>query len=42
VTLAEVKADTEFKDFELVRIGRLSVMPVRETWWKKLLKMGGM
>ena len=39
VTLAEVKADAGFGDFELVRIGRLSVMPVSESRWKKLLKM---
>ncbi len=39
VTLSEVKADGEFRDFELVRIGRLSVMPVSESRWKKLLKM---
>jgi predicted RNA-binding protein with PUA-like domain len=40
VTLSEVKADAEFRDFELVRMGRLSVMPVSESRWKKLLKMG--
>jgi len=39
VTLAEVKALSEFRDFELVRMGRLSVMPVSEARWKKLLKM---
>ena len=39
VTLSEVKADAEFRDFELVRMGRLSVMPVSESRWKKLLKM---
>lgn len=40
VTLAEVKAIPEFRDFELVRMGRLSVMPVSELRWKKLLHMG--
>jgi predicted RNA-binding protein with PUA-like domain len=40
VTLAEVKADAEFRDFELVRMGRLSVMPVSEARWKKLVGMG--
>jgi len=40
VTLAEVKALTEFRDFELVRMGRLSVMPVSGERWKKLMKMG--
>src|SRR5579859_4423594 len=39
VTLAEVKARAEFKDFELVRMGRLSVMPVSEARWKRLLQM---
>jgi predicted RNA-binding protein with PUA-like domain len=39
VTLSEVEADAEFRDFELVRMGRLSVMPVSEFRWKKLLKM---
>ena len=40
VTLAEVKACAEFRDFELGRIGRLSVMPVSEAHWRKLLQMG--
>ena len=31
VTLAEIKADAAFKDFALVRISRLSVMPVSAT-----------
>lgn len=39
VTLSEVKADGQFRDFELVRMGRLSVMPVGESRWNKLLKM---
>jgi len=39
VTLSEVKADAGFGDFELVRIGRFSVMPVSESRWKKLVKM---
>jgi predicted RNA-binding protein with PUA-like domain len=41
VTLASVKADPVFADFSLVRIGRLSVMPVPEDLWKRLLKMAG-
>jgi predicted RNA-binding protein with PUA-like domain len=36
VTLAEVKARKEFADFALVRIGRLSVMPVSAEQWKRL------
>ena len=39
VTLAEVKARQEFKDFELVRMGRLSVMPVSDSRWQSLRKM---
>ena len=39
VTLAAVKADPRFKDFALVRIGRLSVMPVSPEQWKALLAM---
>jgi predicted RNA-binding protein with PUA-like domain len=41
VTLAAVKADPKFKDFDLVRLGRLSVMPVPEILWKDLLKRAG-
>ena len=36
VTLAEIKADPSFKDFPLVRISRLSVMPVTDTEWKRI------
>ncbi len=39
VTLAAVKADPAFADWELVRIGRLSVMPVPPAMWKRLLAM---
>lgn len=39
VTLVQIKADARFKDFALVRISRLSVMPVPETLWKALLTM---
>ncbi len=39
VTLASVKAKKEFADFALVRIGRLSVMPVSAAQWKSLLNM---
>lgn len=40
VTLSEVKADKAFADLGLVRMGRLSVMPVPEAQWRRLLKMG--
>ncbi len=36
ITLAAVKADPRFADFALVRVSRLSVMPVTETQWKAL------
>ena len=39
VTLAEIKADPFFKDFALVRISRLSVMPVTDGQWKKIEKL---
>jgi predicted RNA-binding protein with PUA-like domain len=36
VTLAEIKADKAFKDFPLVRISRLSVMPVTDAEWTRI------
>ena len=39
VTLASIKATKEFADFALVRIGRLSVMPVSPGQWKAILTM---
>ena len=39
VTLASVKGRREFGSFELVRIPRLSVMPVSAVLWKILLTM---
>lgn len=41
VTLAAVKADKEFAAFPLVRISRLSVMPVTDDEWKRIEKMAG-
>jgi predicted RNA-binding protein with PUA-like domain len=40
VTLAAIKADAAFKDFALVRISRLSVMPVSDAEWARIEKMG--
>jgi predicted RNA-binding protein with PUA-like domain len=40
VTLAAIKEDESFAEWELVRIGRLSVMPVPQALWKKIEKMG--
>jgi len=39
VTLAEIKAKEFFRDFPLVRISRLSVMPVSDREWKEIEKM---
>jgi predicted RNA-binding protein with PUA-like domain len=41
VTLAEVKARKTFADWELVRMGRLSVMPVSVERWKLIRQMAG-
>ena len=40
VTLAEIKSDRAFKDFPLVRISRLSVMPVSDAEWARIEHMG--
>jgi predicted RNA-binding protein with PUA-like domain len=39
VTLAAIKADTWFASFPLVRMSRLSVMPVNEDEWARIEKM---
>ena len=39
VTLAEIKNNKKFKDWELVRISRLSVMPVPKSIWDEILKI---
>ena len=41
VTLAQIKSDARFKEFALVKISRLSVMPVPENLERLLLKMAG-
>jgi predicted RNA-binding protein with PUA-like domain len=41
VSLATIKADPAFSDLALVRQPRLSVIPVPEPQWQKLLAMGG-
>jgi predicted RNA-binding protein with PUA-like domain len=40
VPLDEVKRSREFKDFDLIRLPRLSVMPVSDEYWDRLLAMG--
>ena len=39
VTLAAIKGRKEFADFALVRMSRLSVMPVSASQWRELLLM---
>jgi predicted RNA-binding protein with PUA-like domain len=39
VPLAAIKADAAFKDWDLVRISRLSVMPCPPAVWKKIEAM---
>lgn len=40
VTLQQIKQDPAFEQWELVRISRLSVMPVPAKLWQRILKMG--
>ena len=42
VTLAAIKADARCADLALVRIPRLSVMPVAEDAWRALLAAAGL
>ena len=39
VTLEEIRKQPGLKDFDLVRLPRLSVMPVSESQWKALLAL---
>jgi predicted RNA-binding protein with PUA-like domain len=41
VTLAAIKADPALADLALVRLSRLSVVPVSEKHWKHLCEMAG-
>jgi predicted RNA-binding protein with PUA-like domain len=41
VTLAAIKAEPALADFALVRMSRLSVMPVGAAHWRKICAMGG-
>lgn len=41
VTLKEIKASPEFADWELVRLSRLSVMPVPDRYWSLVHAMAG-
>ena len=39
VTLSDIKADKTFEGFDLVRIGRLSVVPVPPKMWERILEL---
>jgi predicted RNA-binding protein with PUA-like domain len=41
VTLKEIKGDRRFADFALVRMSRLSVMPVTDAQWNAIETMAG-
>jgi predicted RNA-binding protein with PUA-like domain len=41
VTLAAIKADPTLADMALVRQSRLSVMPIDDQAWTKILRLGG-
>ena len=41
VTLAAIKADPALADMALVRMSRLSVMPVPAAHWERICRMGG-
>jgi predicted RNA-binding protein with PUA-like domain len=41
VTLAAIKADKAFAAWELVKQARLSVMPVPDALWERIITMAG-
>jgi predicted RNA-binding protein with PUA-like domain len=41
VTLKQIKAEPELSAIELIRQSRLSVAPVREAEWNRILEMAG-
>lgn len=41
VTLSDFKADPAFEGFDLIRISRLSVVPVPPKMWKRMLQLAG-
>ena len=41
VTLRQIKAEPKLAKMELIRQSRLSVAPVRDDEWRKVLEMGG-
>lgn len=41
VTLTQIKQDEHFEGFDLLRLSRLSVVPVSESHWQRLLHLTG-
>lgn len=41
VTLEQVKQSGSFPDFDLIRLPRLSVVPVSAEYWQQILHLGG-
>ncbi|MUH00558.1 EVE domain-containing protein [Scytonema sp. UIC 10036] len=39
VTLSQIKQDSHFENFDLLRLPRLSVVPVSEFYWQRLLQL---
>jgi len=42
VSLAEIKQDEFFANFDLVRLSRLSVVPVSPSYWGRLCELGNL
>ncbi len=40
VPLAQIRGDPAFRGFELLRLGRLSVMPVPAPYWRRIVALG--
>jgi predicted RNA-binding protein with PUA-like domain len=41
VTLAQLKQSGNFTDFDLIRIPRLSIVPVAAEYWQRILQLAG-
>jgi predicted RNA-binding protein with PUA-like domain len=41
VTLTQIKQEHHFTDFDLVRLPRLSVVPVSAEYWQRILQLAG-
>ncbi|WP_088239900.1 EVE domain-containing protein [Calothrix rhizosoleniae] len=42
VSLAQIKQDQFFANFDLVRLSRLSVVPVSPSYWQRLCELGNL